>query len=49
MKKELEKEIYLENKYVVYESDREIDDAFEDVKEIQIFHFHAVKYVDYFL
>ncbi|KXA99288.1 hypothetical protein AKJ40_03515 [candidate division MSBL1 archaeon SCGC-AAA259M10] len=35
--------------YVVCDSDRELNDSFEDSKGIQICHFHAVKYVDYCL
>ncbi|KXB03847.1 hypothetical protein AKJ45_00300 [candidate division MSBL1 archaeon SCGC-AAA261F19] len=47
--KEIGKEVDLENAYVVYDSDREINDAFDGQKGIQICHFHAVKYVDYCL
>ncbi|KXA89517.1 hypothetical protein AKJ61_02715 [candidate division MSBL1 archaeon SCGC-AAA259B11] len=49
IRKELEKELDLSNVYVVCDSDREINDAFEGSKGIQICHFHAVKYVDYCL
>ncbi|KXA90253.1 hypothetical protein AKJ57_04305 [candidate division MSBL1 archaeon SCGC-AAA259A05] len=49
IREELEKEVDLGNAYVVCDSDREINDAFEGAKGIQICHFHAVKYVDYCL
>ncbi len=49
IRKELEKTLDLSNVFVVCDSDREINDAFEDAKGIQICHFHAVKYVDYCL
>ncbi len=48
IRKELEKELDLANTYVVCDSDREINNAFEGAKGVQICHFHAVKYVDLF-
>ncbi|KXA89924.1 hypothetical protein AKJ62_02055 [candidate division MSBL1 archaeon SCGC-AAA259D14] len=49
IRNEIEKEVNLANAYVVCDSDREINNAFEGAKGIQICHFHAVKYVDYCL
>lgn len=49
IRKELEKDVDLQGTYVVCDSDREINDVFENAKGIQICHFHAVKYVDYCL
>ncbi|KXA89334.1 hypothetical protein AKJ62_03325, partial [candidate division MSBL1 archaeon SCGC-AAA259D14] len=48
-KEEVEKELDFSNMYVVCDSNRKINDVFENAKGIQICHFHAVKYVDYCL
>lgn len=46
--KRLEKKIGIDNSYVVCDSERQIDLAFEGiVKGIQLCHFHAIKYLNY--
>ncbi|MGC8817526.1 MAG: ISH6 family transposase [Candidatus Hadarchaeum sp.] len=49
IRKKLESRLDLSKIYVVCDSDREINNAFQGVRGIQICHFHAVRYADYSL